>query len=98
MTDSPIACTLSGAQMAARRTDVMALSERALRERTSIDGGALLRFDADPDIQRALVELVAAEAECCPFLTLTLQRAGDALELRITGPDDAQPIIAEMFR
>jgi hypothetical protein len=31
---------------------------------------------------------VAAEASCCPFLTL---------ELRITGPDEARPIIAELF-
>jgi hypothetical protein len=33
----------------------------------------------------------------CPFLTLQLRRAGDAVELTITGPDEAAPIIAGLF-
>jgi hypothetical protein len=40
---------------------------------------------------------MAAEACCCPFLSLELRRAGELLELEISGPDEARPIIAELF-
>ena len=48
-------------------------------------------------VQRADPRDYVAEAECCPFLSLDLRRDGDALELTITGPDEAAPIIAGLF-
>jgi hypothetical protein len=38
-----------------------------------------------------------AEATCCSFLSLTLERDGNRLLLDITGPEMAQPLIAELF-
>jgi hypothetical protein len=87
----PIACTLTSAELRARRAQVAALAEHALRCR---DGGRLV-FDATAE--PALRELVALEAECCPFLTLNLRRTGDALELTVTGPAEAAPIIAALL-
>ena len=86
-----IACTLTSAELRARRDRVTVLAERSLRAR---DGSRLV-FDAAAE--PALRELVALEAECCPFLTLDLRRAGDELVLTITGPDEAAPIIAELL-
>jgi hypothetical protein len=86
-----IACTLTSAERRARRDQVAALAERSLRSR---DGHRLV---FDPAAAPALRELVALEAECCPFLTLDLRRDGDALALTVTGPDDAAPLIAELF-
>ena len=86
-----IACTLTSAQQRARRAQTAAIAHAALRSR---DGGRLV-FDVSAE--PALRELVALEAECCPFLTLELSRASDALELTITGPEEAAPIIAELF-
>jgi hypothetical protein len=40
---------------------------------------------------------VAAERECCPFLTMDLRTAGDELVLEVTGPEAAAPIIAELL-
>jgi hypothetical protein len=86
-----IACALTSGELRARRAHIATLAERALRSR---DGDRLV-FDsaAEP----ALRELVALEYACCPFLTLELDRVGDDLVLRITGPDEAAPIIAELF-
>jgi hypothetical protein len=86
-----IACTLTSAQLRARRAATASIARAALRSR---QGGRLV---FDPSAEPALRELVALEAKCCPFLTLELARAGDALELTITGPDEAAPIIAGLF-
>jgi hypothetical protein len=86
-----VACALTSAELRARRAEVAALSARALRAR---DGNRLV---FDPAAEPVLLELIALEAECCPFLTLALGRVGDDLVLRITGPEEAAPIIAELF-
>jgi hypothetical protein len=97
MPDTPIACTLTSAQLRARRAATAELARRSLRSRRTIDGGALLHFAADPGTEPALRDVVAAEAQCCPFLDLRLRRAGDTIELSVTGPDAAQPVIAALF-
>jgi hypothetical protein len=76
------ACTLTSAEQRARRAHIGAIAERALR---STDGD---RFLFDPAAEPALRELIALEAECCPFLTFALRRAGEALELTITGGEE----------
>ena len=40
---------------------------------------------------------MAAEAACCPFLTLELRAAPGGLVLDVTGPDAAGPVIEELF-
>jgi hypothetical protein len=95
--DAPIACSLSGADYAARKNDIAAVARRALRSRERLDHGARLTFDGSDSTERELRELIAAEGECCPFLSFDLVREGEALKLVVTGPAEAQPIIAELF-
>lgn len=97
VTDQPIACTLSMPEYAARTHDTAALAHRALRSREPIPDGTRLTFEPSPDNERELREIVAAETRCCAFLRLDLRHAEDALILDITGPADADPIIAELF-
>jgi hypothetical protein len=86
-----IACTLTSAELRARRARVAVLAERFLRSR---DGH---RFVFEPEAEPALRELVALEAECCPFLALGLRRTGDALELTVAGPAEAAPMLGALF-
>jgi hypothetical protein len=95
--DQPIACTLTAADYAARTDDTTELARRALRSRHPIPDGTRLTFEASADTERELREIVAAEARCCAFLRMDLRPAGDALILDITGPAEAEPIIAELF-
>jgi hypothetical protein len=93
----PVACSLGPAGYA-RRTEAMAdLAHAALRGREPIAHGTRLTFGDRPGMHARLSGLVAAEARCCPFLTLELRRCGDGLVLEITGPDEAAPVIAELF-
>jgi hypothetical protein len=95
MTEIPIACTLTSPELRVRQAETATIARRALRSRRPVAHGERLVFGLSAET--ALRAVVAAEAECCPFLTLDLRRAGDALELTITGPDEAAPIIAELF-
>jgi MerR family copper efflux transcriptional regulator len=93
--DTPIACSLPPAEFASRRASIDQIARSALMSRERIEDGARLAFAAEAE--DALRELIAAEAQCCPFLQMDLRRSGDALTLDVTGPEDAQPLIAELF-
>ncbi len=97
VTDAPIACTLTAGQYADRTGDLAALAARALRTREQTAVGERLVFAATPEIERDLRAAIAAEASCCAFLRMDLQRTGDGLVLDIAGPQDARAIIAELF-
>lgn len=94
---APIACSLSAADFRDRRREIASLAAHALRSRTPIDDGERLTFADGDDTERQLIHLAAAEAACCPFLTLDLRRHGGELTLDVTGPPDARPIIEELF-
>lgn len=93
----PISCSLTGAEYRERLADLGELARDALRERRPIDGGARLTFDDSAEVRERLEALVAAEAECCPFLAMRLHAADGRLVLDVTGPDAAAPILAELL-
>ena len=95
--NEPIACTLSADDYATRRDDIARIVRDALRSRETLAGGARLTFAASDDTERDLRAVIAAEGKCCSFLRLELGREAEVLRLDVTGPDDAQPIIAELF-
>ena len=90
MSDLPIACSLSAADVGVRTADMARLGRDLVAVRR--DGAAAeLRFA--PGHAGALRALAAAEAECCPFLTLDIR--GDAV-LTVSGPADAAPVVDEL--
>jgi hypothetical protein len=95
--DAPIACTLAPSEYRTRLRELSDLAQRALTARESIDGGERLTFSDLPAVERELAAAVTAEATCCSFLTMTLDRAEEGLVLNVTGPAGAPPIIAELF-
>jgi hypothetical protein len=94
---APIACSLAGAEYRERVAEIGRVAREALGDRESIDGGARLSFDETADIRGRLEALVAAESECCPFLAFNLSAADRRLVLEVTGPEQAAPIIEELF-
>ena len=93
---SPIACTLTATESRDRAGEVGRLARTALLARHRIDGGVRMIFDKAA--RERLEVLVAAEAECCPFLAMDLRAGEGGLVLEVTGPEAAAPIIAELFR
>jgi hypothetical protein len=95
--NEPIACTLSASDYGARAQQMAELARDALRSRQPIPDGVRLTFNPGRGTERQLREIVAAEARCCAFLRMELRSGADGLILDITGPDQAEPIIAELF-
>jgi hypothetical protein len=98
MTDSPLlACSLSAAAAAERAGRWRALLDEARLYGAPIAGGRRLVLRAEPGAAAELDDLVAAERECCPFLTMTIARDGERLVLDVVAPPDAAAIVDAMF-
>ena len=48
-------------------------------------------------VRDAVGRLVELERQCCPFLELTVEDAGELVALTVTAPPEAQPIVAELL-
>jgi hypothetical protein len=91
----PIACSLDAEGLGMRQAELAVLGRGLVEVSPAGETPVVLRFIADADTRTSLDRIVAAEAECCPFLAISV-RGGDTLELTIDGPDDAAPVIAEL--
>ena len=56
-----------------------------------------MTFDESADVRERLEVFVAAESQCCPFLTMNLTAGTGRLVSDVTGPELAAPIIEELF-
>jgi hypothetical protein len=95
VTTTPIACTLNGEQLSARRRGAAAVAARALIEARATDSGARFRFQAEAEAD--LLDLIEAESSCCSFLRFDLDRDDETLSLTVEGPSPALPLIFELF-
>jgi hypothetical protein len=93
-TQPPIACTLTEAEMPARRAQMGALG-RDLVGAEAQAAHAVLRFRPAPGTRERLAAFVAAESRCCAFLRMQL-RDDDALTLTIDGPAGSEPVVGEL--
>jgi hypothetical protein len=99
MRDLPIACTLTAAELGARRAGLLpGLRERALDCR-SLDDGVRLTFAADSDTLQLITRVIDAERQCCGFMrfVLTVEQAGAPIALDITGPSGTREFLESLF-
>ena len=96
MTDDPgpIACTLSAADLrdrgeAWRRVLTFATS------RDDVDDGVLITFGDVPGVAGTLAQLAALEAECCPWMTMTVSSSPPTL--RIASRGDGVGAVRRLF-
>jgi hypothetical protein len=89
MVDMPIACSLDGAALACRQSDLRAgvLAEAESVERLS--DGYRWSFRHAPDLFARLGPIIDAERHCCRFLRFAIQADQDQgmVTIEITGPE-----------
>ena len=92
---APIACTLAAGSIKGRIADWQALLAHVER-REPIAGGVRCAFAAAVPTHE-LIDLVAAEQDCCQFFefAVTVDSRGVALEVR--APAEALPVVTSMF-
>ncbi len=88
-----VSCGLRDGDAALRLAAWGRLREQATVE--PIPAGRRLRFA--PALRDTALELLGAEAVCCPFLDFALDRDGERLRLDVTSPaPEAGPVIAAL--
>jgi hypothetical protein len=97
--DAPVACTLGAAELEQRLARIAKLGAESLVSREADGDRHLLRFRPGAGTRGRLEKLVAAEAECCPFLDLSLsEEEGGELVLSIAASQDARALADELAR
>jgi hypothetical protein len=97
MTERPIACSLTASGREQRAELVAELAADALLGRERDTGSLVLRFRATAEVEGRVRAWAALEAECCPFLTMTVARGASEVTVRIDGPPEADAIIADLL-
>jgi MerR family copper efflux transcriptional regulator len=92
----PLACSLSPEALEERQRWLAEVNRQAIARRGT-PTGLVIRFRRDEQLEAGVARLIAAEARCCPFLTLTVRPIDGFLELEVRGQAEARPIIDEMF-
>ncbi len=92
----PIACSLSATELPERLAEMAALGDSALVDTRTEPTHAELRFAAGDGVRERVDAIVAAESQCCSFLTMRATEEPDLVVLTIDGPEGAEIVISEM--
>jgi len=94
-----VTCLLSERDYAIRGEELAAGLFAAVEEIAELPDGYAYRFGGDEHYLEPLLEFIAAERRCCPFLAfeLAFEPHGGALWLRMRGSPQVKAFIAEAF-
>jgi hypothetical protein len=95
-TELPIACSLSAGELHVRQAQIADLGRDALVEARVEAGHADLHFKGGAAVRDRVERFVAAESECCPFLTMGVEETPNEVRLIIDAPDGAEPVLEEL--
>jgi hypothetical protein len=94
----PIACSLAASAAQDRESQWRALLSRSLIRRALAPGGMRIDLRALPGVRQELRRLIAAEQDCCPFMTMSVETTDQAiLVLTVTTSELGAPILAQLF-
>ena len=92
-----IACTLTPGEQPERRRRWLALTDRALTERTSTADGVRLVFSGAPGVQEELRALAELERDCCAFASFDVTASEGRVTLDVTSSGDGVAAVHELF-
>ena len=92
----PIVCSLSATDLTVRVAQIAELGRDALIDARCDATHAELRFAAGDGVRARVDAIVAAESQCCAFLTMRAAEVGDAVVLSIDAPDGADVVVREL--
>ena len=94
--EPPIACSLNATELPVRLAEMAALGRDALVDARIEATRAELRFAAGAEVRERVEAIVAAESECCGFLTMRVDDEPDLVVLGIEAPEGADPVLQEL--
>jgi hypothetical protein len=93
--DKPLSCSLTTAELHARKETVLASLKAQVIGRQELDNGYAFHFPGTDAVMDELTEFIKTERTCCSFFTFTLSVQGDGSLacLELTGPPGAKEMI-----
>ena len=93
--DIPVACSLSEAELRNREAVLLAQFKSVVITTEELPDGYVFRLLGDKTSIAAAAEFIAAERECCPFLTFALAISSNMgpVDLRVAGPVGAKGLL-----
>jgi hypothetical protein len=93
-----IVCSLRADAAGDREAQWRELLSRAVARRAPAPAGVRIELRPLPGVRRELERLVAAERDCCPFMTMSIETTHDPiLVLTVTAPAPAAAILTRLF-
>jgi hypothetical protein len=95
MSDLPVACTLTPADLAARRGSLLPGLAASAIGSSPVDGGLAWQFNFEQGLLPAIALVIEAEHRCCPFLrfALTVEPGDGPVTLEVTGPEGTKEFL-----
>jgi hypothetical protein len=96
----PIACSLNGAELAARRSGLLEKTGQQLVKIEERGNGFVYLFPVDDAVFENLFEVIRLERKCCPFLDfkLILEAQSEFISLELSGQIGAKEAIRNLFQ
>jgi hypothetical protein len=94
---APVACTARSDEIRVRLEQLAHIRDQ-LRSLERTDGGLLLLFEPDPDLESHLRRFTIDEKGCCRFWGFDVTSRDGGLTLAWEGPPDVQPVLDELER
>ena len=97
--DNPATCSLSSMEFREREATLLARFKSCVTATEDVSEGYAFRLTGDLQSLSVAAEWIAAERECCRFITfaLTAEPNMGPVILRITGPSGTKDLLRTMF-
>ncbi len=95
VTRVPIACSLTATEAGDRMDEWRSFVAAHVDARAADDAGIRLRLRPGDDALLAAADLAEREKACCPFFTFAVEIDADGRHLRISGPPEADEVVAD---
>jgi MerR family copper efflux transcriptional regulator len=91
-----LSCSLSGPELVSRIREWGQVASRAISRHVE-KGRIVSTYPPDQQLLQQLHRLIAAEAECCPFMQFNVKEGPDQVEVELRVPEDMSEVLAIMF-
>ena len=92
-----IACSLPAVELPDRMAAWQAITTSALRAKTVVPRGVRLTFGPDHQAAHRLLDLVAAERDCCAWASWRLMTTADATVVEVTTDGHGAETLRTLF-
>jgi len=95
MSDIPVACSLSLAELVARRGALLPGLTAQAHARETLPQGFRWRFAPSAALLERITQVIDSERQCCPFLRfdVTVEGGDGAMWLAVTGPTGTRELL-----